>query len=403
MTLHWITLQMCSTLGVRNRNGPRARHPRPRTPPPGQQPGGAARPALPPDPGSRRLDRREEQKSVAHISVGVLGTGSYLPKEEVGNEDLAARVGVDPEWIIRKTLIRNRRFAAPDEATSDLAAKASVAALAQAGTNAADIDYLIVTTSTGDHPLPPTSYLVQDLLGAHRAACFDINVTCSSFVYALALARGLLLTRPEARVLIASADLYSRSLDFSNRRTAILLGDGVGAAVVGAVPDRYGVIDFELRSRGDAHRLIRIEAGGTRSPITHDAITSGDHLFRMEGRAVREFVIDEVPPAVATLLSRTGTAPQEVRHFIPHQPNGVLLTDLDQRLGLPNARLHRTYTDFGNLGSASVPVTLDRANRAGDLADGDLLLLAGFGGGMSIGACLLRWAAPHAPAGEVGR
>lgn len=328
---------------------------------------------------------------MAQFSVGILGTGSYLPKEEVGNEDLAARAGVDPDWIMRKTLIQKRRFAAPNEATSDLAAKASTAALDQAGTKASEIDYLIVTTSTGDYPLPPTSYVVQELLGAHRAACFDINVTCSGFVYALALARGLVLTRPAARVLIASADLYSRTLDFSDRRTAILLGDGAGAAVVGAVPKRYGLLDFELRSRGDAHRLIRIEAGGSRSPVTHEAITAGDHLFRMEGRAVRDFVIDEVPPAVTALLSRTGTTAEEIHHLIPHQPNGVLLTDLAGRLGLPRTRVHRTHTHFGNIGSASVPVTLDQANRAGDLADGDLLLLAGFGGGMSIGACLLRW------------
>lgn len=337
---------------------------------------------------------------MAQFSVGILGTGSYLPKEEVTNDDLAGRAGVDPEWIVRKTLIRTRRFAAPGEATSDLAAKASFAALEQAGTSAAEIDYLIVTTSTGDYPLPPTSYVVQDLLGAHRAACFDINVTCSGFVYALALARGLLLTHPEARVLIASADLYSRVLDFSDRRTAILLGDGAGAAVLGAVGQRYGVIDFELRSRGDAHRLIRIEAGGSRSPVTHDVITAGDHLFRMEGRAVRDFVIDEVPPAVTTLLTRNGTDPDRVDHLIAHQPNGVLLTDLAQRFGLPRARVHRTHADFGNVGSASLPITLDQANRAGDLADGDLLLLAGFGGGMSVGACLLHWTTPGSGGGS---
>lgn len=337
---------------------------------------------------------------MVQFSLGILGTGAYLPKEEVRNEDLAILAKVDPDWILRKTQISTRRFAAADEATSDLAAKAATRALAQARTPASDIDYLIVTTSTGDHPLPPTSYLVQDLLGAHRAACFDINVTCSGFVYALALARGLLLTRPDARVLIASADVYSRILDFTDRRTAILLGDGAGAAVVGAVPAQYGVIDFELRSRGDAHRLIRIDAGGSRSPTTHHTVTAGDHLFRMDGRAVREFVMEEVPPALSTLLSRTGTAPDDVHHFIPHQPNGVLVTDLAQRLGLGTAQVHRTHHHFGNVGSASVPVTLDQANRAGHLADGDLLLLAGFGGGMSIGACLLRWTAPVSDAPE---
>ncbi|MFC4034834.1 3-oxoacyl-ACP synthase III family protein [Streptomyces polygonati] len=329
--------------------------------------------------------------SAAKSTAGILGTGSYLPKEEVSNDEVAARAGVTAEWIERKTQIRSRRYAAADEATSDLATHAAEAALESAGIPASRIDYLIVATSTGDFPQPPTSYLVQSRLEAVNAACFDINVVCSGFVYGLELARSLVAMRPDAHALVVAADLYSRILDFSDRRTAILFADGAGAAVVGPVPAPYGIIDTELNSRGDAHSLIRVEAGGSRRPASHETVDDGGHFFKMEGRAVREFVNDQVPPALNRLVTRTGSRLDEVRHFVPHQANGVMLSELVDQAGLGHARTHRTLEKYGNVGSASVPVTLDEAHRSGQLTDGDLVLLAGFGGGMAVGFCLLRW------------
>ncbi|MDH6134263.1 3-oxoacyl-(acyl-carrier-protein) synthase III [Kitasatospora sp. MAA4] len=323
--------------------------------------------------------------------IGILSTGSYLPKEEVGNEEVAARVGVTAEWIERKTQIRSRRYAAPDEATSDLAAHAATEALAQAGLSADQIDYLIVSTSTGDSPQPPTSYLVQDLLGARRAACFDVNVVCSGFVYALALAHSLVTVNPDARALVIGADLYSRILDFTDHRTAVLFADGAGAAVVAAVPEPYGVLGIDLVSRGDAHGLIRVEAGGSRLPTSAQTLAEGGHFFRMDGRGVRDFVADQVPPALVRFSERVGVPLDRVDHFVPHQANGVMLTEVVERAGLTGALTHRTLRDYGNVGSASVPVALDEANRTGALSDGDLVLLAGFGGGMAIGSALLRW------------
>jgi len=325
--------------------------------------------------------------------IGILSTGSYLPKEEVSNEDVAARVGVTAEWIERKTQIRSRRYAAPDEATSDLAARAAAEALAQAGLGADQIDYLIVSTSTGDSPQPPTSYLVQNLLGAHRAACFDVNVVCSGFVYALALAHSLVTVDPDARILVIGADLYSRILDFTDRRTAVLFADGAGAAVVAAVPEPYGVLGIDLVSRGDAHGLIRVEAGGSRLPTSAETLAQGGHFFRMDGRGVRDFVAEHVPPALLRFSERVGVPLDQVDHFVPHQANGVMLTEVVERSGLDNAVTHRTLRTYGNVGSASVPVALDEANRTGALSDGDLVLLAGFGGGMAIGSTLLRWRA----------
>ncbi|MDT0446480.1 3-oxoacyl-ACP synthase III family protein [Streptomyces johnsoniae] len=324
-------------------------------------------------------------------SIGILGTGSYVPGTEVTNAEIAARVGVAEEWIADRTQITGRRFAAPDEATSDLAIRAAERALKSAGVSAGEIDYLIVSTSTPDSPQPPTAYHVQRGINANAAACLDINVVCSGFVYGLSLAQALIRQRPGSRALVIGADLYSRSLDFSDRRTAVLLGDGAGAAVVGEVEPPYGFLGFDLAARGDAHHLIRVEAGGSRRPASAETVEEGGHFFRMEGRAVRDFVLEHLPDFINALCERTGTALERVDHFVPHQPNGVLLSQLVERCGLTAAETHRTLDRYGNTGSASVALTLDTAHLGNRLRDGDLVLLAAFGGGMSLGAGLLRW------------
>jgi 3-oxoacyl-[acyl-carrier-protein] synthase-3 len=333
---------------------------------------------------------------MTHHRVGIVATGSYVPRREVPNEEIAARAGVSAEWIERKTMIRTRRFAAPDEATSDLAVRAADRALRQAGLTADRIGYLIVATSTGDFPQPPTATVVQHELGARQAACFDVNAVCSGFVYALALARSLVEQSPDSLALVVGADVYSRILDFTDRRTAILFGDGAGAAVVGRQDEPYGIVGVDLTSRGDQHQLIIVAAGGSRRPASAETLAAGEHFFRMDGRGVRDFVQENLPAAVAEHVDRHGVALREVDHFIPHQANGVMLAELTEKSGLTDARTHHTVYKYGNLGSASVPVTLDEANRAGRLAAGDLVLLAGFGGGMATGLSLVRWAA-HPP------
>jgi 3-oxoacyl-[acyl-carrier-protein] synthase-3 len=329
--------------------------------------------------------------TVATYAAGILGTGSYLPHDEITNAQVAERSGVTTEWIEHKTQIRTRRYAAPDEATSDLAAHAATEALADAGCAADDIDYLIVSTSTGDSPQPPTSHLVQHRIGANSAACLDINVVCSGFVYGLALAHSLVVSRGDVRVLVIAAEVYSRFLDFTDHRIAVLLGDGAGAAVVGPVPPGNGVIDCALTGHGDAHALIRVEGGGSRLPTSHDTVDAGQHYVRMNGRGVRDFVMAAVPPAVHRTVAGAGLRLADVDHFVPHQANGVLLGQLVDAAGLAGARTHRTLEKYGNIGSASVPVALDDGNKAGAFDTGDVVLLAGFGGGMSIGTGLLRW------------
>ncbi|WP_216588226.1 3-oxoacyl-ACP synthase III family protein [Streptomyces brasiliscabiei] len=332
---------------------------------------------------------------MANDCVGILATGSYLPRDVISNEELARRVGTSAEWIERKTQIRNRRYAAPDEAASDLAVRAAEQALAQAGVTADRIDCVIVSTSTGDAPLPPTSHLVQRGLKAHNAACLDLNVVCSGFVYGLALARAFISSHPRSHVLVIAAEVYSRILDFDDRRTAVLFGDGAGAAVVGPVPSPYGFVAFDLSSHGEGRNLVRVEGGGSRRPASHRTVDAREHYFRMDGRQVRDFVMTEVPPTLERLSRRAGIPFDRIDHLVPHQGNGALLHALVEEAGLTHVMTHRTVEEYGNVGSASIPVTLDEASRAGRLRDGDLLMVSGFGGGLSLGSCLLRWAAPR--------
>ncbi|MBB5937242.1 3-oxoacyl-ACP synthase III family protein [Streptomyces zagrosensis] len=328
--------------------------------------------------------------------IGILGTGSYVPERVVTNEEVAAKVpDITADWIESRTGIRTRRYAADTEATSDLAAHAARNALDHAGLPATLIDYIIVSTSTGDFPQPATASILQQLIGAQSAACFDINAVCAGFVYAIEVARGLIMANPGSRALVVGADVYSRILNFSDRRTAVLLGDGAGAVIMGEVPEGHGMLDVTLSTHGEAQDLIKVAAGGSRLPTSAQTLADGGHFFTMQGRAVRDFVMNNVPPVVQKVLDRVGVGVDDIACFVPHQANGVLLGQLADRCGLSRDRTHLVVGRYGNLGSASVPVALDDAVRTGAIGDGELVLLSGFGGGMSVGTCLLRWSACH--------
>ncbi|WP_040161041.1 3-oxoacyl-ACP synthase III family protein [Mobilicoccus massiliensis] len=284
------------------------------------------------------------------MEIAVLGTGSYLPERVVDNDEVGRAAGVDDEWIVSKTGIRQRRWVAEEQATSDLAIEAARAALDSAGVVAEDIAFVVVATSSPDHPQPPTAVYVQDAVGASGAAAFDMNAVCSGFVFAVAVVARM-LAGGGGYALVVGADIYSHILNPEDRRTVALFGDGAGAVMLGP-------------------------AGG----VGHE-----------EGRAVKEFVLEELPPLVAAFLDEAGVDPADVDHFVPHQANRLMLAELFPRLGLTDARMHETIVEYGNTGAASVGITLDEAARAGEFDRGDLVLLAGFGGGMAAGLALLRW------------
>lgn len=327
------------------------------------------------------------------MGIGIVATGSCLGERVVTNEEMCALApDATPDWIFARTGIVTRRYAADETATSDLAAGAAIAALEQAGLAAGSIDYLIVATSTGDFPLPPTACLVQDKIGAGKAACFDINVVCSGFVYGLEIARCLVSANRGTYALVIGADLYSRIMNYKDRRSCVLPADGAGAVIMAEVPEPAGLVASYLASHGDAHDLIKVPAGGSRLPTSAATLADDRQYFAMKGRGVRDFVFDNVPPLLDKLLDRAGVTTADVDCFIPHQANALLINELAERSGLAHAHKHRIVAKYGNLGSGSIPVTLDEAVRNGMISAGDLVLMAGFGGGMTAGACLVRWA-----------
>ncbi len=296
-------------------------------------------------------------------------------------------------WIERKTGIRERRYAAAHEATSDLAAEAAVRALENSGTDPDQLDWIVVATSTPDHPQPATAALVQHRLGAVRAAAFDVNAVCAGFVAALHTGALLCAAAGAGRALVVGAETYSRIVDPTDRRTAPLFGDGAGAVVLGPVAQGGGVLGTGLATDSRFHDLIGVPAGGSRLPASEKTVAAGDHYFRMRGREVREYVLRELPSAVRELLRTFDVRPENVDHFVPHQANGTMLQEILQPLGLPRARAHLPVTHHANTGAASIPLALDDARRSGVLRRGELVVLAGFGGGMTLGTALLRWTA----------
>ncbi|MFD6437620.1 3-oxoacyl-ACP synthase III family protein [Streptomyces venezuelae] len=322
--------------------------------------------------------------------IAVLGTGAYVPERIVTSDEVGAPAGVDGDWIVRKTKIRERRWAAPGQATSDLAVAAGRRALAAAGLTPGDLTLIVVATSTPDRPQPPTAAYVQQQLGAVGAAAFDVNAVCSGSVFALSVAQSM-LAQHGGRALVIGADVYSRILDPADRRTVVLFGDGAGALVLGSDSPGPRVRHVALHSFGDLSGLIEVPAGGSRHPADPAALAAGLQYFTMQGREVRRFVVEQLPQLTKEFLHEAGVVAEDIAHFVPHQANGVMLDTGLEDLVLPNATTHLTLEHYGNTGSASVPITLDAAVRRGAFRPGDLVLLAGFGGGMSAGFALLEW------------
>ncbi|MDI6100398.1 ketoacyl-ACP synthase III [Actinoplanes sp. NEAU-A12] len=308
------------------------------------------------------------------MTIAILGTGACLPEHRVDNDQAGAAAGVDHEWILRKTGIRRRRWAPDGLANADLATEAARAALSRAGVPADRVGLIVVATSTPDQTQPPTAATVQHRLGATAAAAFDLNAVCSGFVFALATAARM-IAGTGGYALVIGADIYSRILDHTDRRTVVLFGDGAGAALLGPAPaPGRGLIATRLHTFGEHRDLIEVPPGGH---------------FTMQGRAVREFVTGRVPGLVRDFLDEARVPAASVRHIVAHQANGVMLDELISALDLPGAVAHRTVETLGNTGAASVPITLDSADRRGLLGPGDRTLLVAFGGGMAVGLALL--------------
>jgi 3-oxoacyl-[acyl-carrier-protein] synthase-3 len=329
-------------------------------------------------------------------NIGILGTGFYVPEKVLTNDELEISLSLERNWIRNKTGIRERRIAAPHEATSDLATNAAKQALAAAGIQADELDLIVVATSTPDWPLPATACQVQANIGATRAAAFDISAVCAGFVYALTIVQSAMQGNAGfKRALIIGTDTYSRILDYQDRKTSVLFGDGAGAVVLGRVPEQYGILSCYIRSDGTGTSLVQIPAGGSRRPTSSRTLAEREHFFRMDGRAVRTFLQETFSDALYTVINAANLHIQDIDLVVPHQANGVLLQERMQFLEIPLEKVCFTFEQYGNTAAASVPITLHEAVSSNRVQDGNTVVLLSFGGGMTWGGVLLRWYSSH--------
>jgi 3-oxoacyl-[acyl-carrier-protein] synthase-3 len=324
--------------------------------------------------------------------VMIAGTGSYLPAEVLTNHDLAKIIDTSDEWIQTRTGIRERRRAAEKEVTSDMAAKASLKALEDAGVTPEEVQLIVVATITPDMVFPATSCFVQERIGAKNAFCFDIEAACSGFQYALDVAQRFIATGGVDTALVIGAEKLSTFMDWADRSTCVLFGDGAGAAVLRPAEHGHrGFMSSVMGSDGGLADLLGIPGGGTVSPPSVESIERGDLYLKMEGREVFKHAVRCMSDAAAGALEQCDLTIEDVNWIVPHQANMRIMTAIAERLGVPIERFYLNVDRYGNMSAASVPVALDEAARDGSLEKGDLILIVVFGGGFTWGATVLEW------------
>jgi 3-oxoacyl-[acyl-carrier-protein] synthase-3 len=326
-------------------------------------------------------------------STVILGTGSYAPERIMTNEDLAKMVDTSDEWIRARSGIRERRIAAEDEATSDLAVAAAKRALADAGVKASEIDLVVVATVTPDSPMPSTACIIQHKLGVPTtAACFDLNAACSGFIYALDTACAMLSSGRYRKALVIGAEKLSSVVNWQDRGTCLLFGDGAGAVVVGmSDTPGIGLIGTRLGALGEDTDLLCIPAGGSRMPTSAASIERGDHFIKMKGKEVFKLAVRVMEEAARDILEQHGLAATQIGLVIPHQANLRIIDAIAQYLELPVERFFVNVDRYGNTSAASIPIAMDEARKAGRIQPGDLTLLVAFGAGLTYGSALIRW------------
>ena len=319
----------------------------------------------------------------------IVGTGSYLPDRTLTNADLERLVETSDEWIVSRTGIRERRLAEEGSATSDLATRAGERALECAGVAADEVDLLVVGTSSPDHLFPSTACLAQEKLGLSCPA-YDVNAACSGFIYALMSGVTAIESGRYSTVLVIGADALTRHIDFEDRATCVLFGDGGGAVVLKA-SEEPGVLSVVLGADGSGAELLKIPAGGSAAPCTQERIRNREQYVRMNGNEVFKFAVRIIPKVTLQALEETGNSVEDLAWLIPHQANKRILDTVEKRLGIVDDRVYSNVERTGNTSAASIPLALDDLYTSGRLAPGDLIALVGFGAGLTWGAATLRW------------
>jgi 3-oxoacyl-[acyl-carrier-protein] synthase-3 len=321
----------------------------------------------------------------------IVSVGSYLPQRILSNVELESMVDTSDEWITERTGIKERRIAGEGQSTSDLAYEASLIALERAGMKADDIDMIIVATITGDMPFPSTACFLQNKLGASRAVGFDINATCSGFLYALYIADGFIRSGMKSRILVVGAEVLSRVTDWKDRTTCILFGDGAGAAIVEGTSEDRGIISMSIHSDGSMWELIHIPGGGSRNPASPYTLKNEMHYIRMKGNETFKVAVRTLEEVAVNTLADNGIDPSQLSLLVPHQANLRIIQATADRLNLPMEKVFLNLERYGNTSAASIPIALDEALTTGRIRRGDYILLEAFGGGLTWASALVKW------------
>ena len=323
-------------------------------------------------------------------NVKIIGTGSFVPEKVYTNKYMESIVDTNSEWIEKNLGIKERHIASDSEATSDLAAKAAVNAISNAGLTKNDIDLIIVATATPDRLAPSTAAIVQDKIHAYNAVAFDISAVCSGFLYGMSVASQFIAAGVYDNVLVIGADTFSKITDWT-RRDAVFFGDGAGAAVFSSGNVTEGFLAFRLYTDGRGKWNYTIPAGGSEMPASNETISKGLHYFKMNGKAVYEIGTNVLPKAINQVLDDTGLSIDDIDYLIPHQPSIAILRKTAEILGLPWEKVMTNMDKYANTSGGTIPLLLDEVNKSGKLKKGNTILFAAVGSGWTYGAAILKW------------
>jgi 3-oxoacyl-[acyl-carrier-protein] synthase-3 len=328
---------------------------------------------------------------MADMHAGILGTGHSYPEGILTNAELERMVETSDDWITTRTGIKQRRKAAPGEYTSQFAVRAAGNALERARIDPAEIDLLLCATVTPDQILPSTGCIIQAELGANKAAAMDLVAACSGFLYGLTLADTMIRTGQSRYALVIGAEILTQYVDYTDRGTCVLFGDGAGAAVLGPVDANRGILAARIRSDGRYLEQLYSPGGGTRRPPSAETIAAGDHFFKMKGNELFKVAVRSMSEISTDILDEAGLRAEDVDLFIPHQANQRITDAVAGKLNVDSDRVYSNIAMHGNTSSASIPIALDECVEAGRIKENDLVLMASFGGGVTWGGVLMRW------------
>ncbi|MDY0384220.1 beta-ketoacyl-ACP synthase III [Trichlorobacter sp.] len=325
------------------------------------------------------------------IRSQIIGSGAGLPERVVGNDFFSYLIDDADEWISSRTGIRERRFVSPNESTSDLAVRAAKAALADAGIDGSEIDCIVVGTSTPDMILPATACMVQKEIGAQNAFAFDLNSVCGSFVFSMDTADSFIRAGKARTALVIGADTYSKILNFEDKTTCPLFGDGAAAVILRAGEGETGIQQTFIRSDGNGWPLIQVPSSGSRKPVTAETIAAKENTFYMAGKQVYVFATEAIPELIQTVCDQAGITPDQLDWLIPHQANLRIIDSVSKKNHIPKEKFLVNLQKYGNTAAASVGLAFDEFRRNGTIKPGQLVLVMGFGGGLSWGGLLIRF------------